>query len=78
MLPITSIQRRIRESISSLTEQAATHKHQLQKVDDDLKISRENFEKLSQQTKIEEKRFAFFADLKLYILDLISCLDEKV
>lgn len=75
---VTSLHRRLSDTLVSMQEVHSSHVAHLARVVEDLSISEHAVPELDVDLKASSVRYEFFSELRGYIRDMLSCLDEKV
>jgi GC-rich sequence DNA-binding factor len=77
--PVTleSIQKDLRNSLTSVQEVYSAHTKQLDRMQEEIKSSSDALAQMQKEMKQSTEQFAYFQHIKVYVADLLDCLGEK-
>ena len=75
---LEDIQKRVTKSLASLKEVHSGHKMNLARITSDIASSSQAVPTLEQRLKTVSSRYSFFQEMRIYVANLLGCLDEKV
>ena len=80
LVPITmeTLLSKLRRQLSDLEEDERSKSMRLRQVEEDLDAAQDTIEEIEREQPLHEREYHFFQQMRGYLRDLLSCLNEKV